>query len=359
MAEAAALNLIIALISVFAIVFSAEKVVDKMGAVARSFGVSEVFIAITLVSLGTSLPEISVHIVGSLSIISDPSLMQSISATVLGMNIGSDIVQQTFVMGSVIALAAFLRSQDSVVFTRKFITRDYIPMIGAHLLVFLLALNGFLTRWEGFVLISAFLIYLYYIYGRREEVLLKQGDGEESEKPYLDLLIGVVAITVLIYSSDVFLSIVEMVVAETGVSGSMIGVATVGIVSALPEMVTAFTALRQRAEGLALGTLIGSNITNPLVGIGLGASISGYSVPRSLLVFDLPVQIGTAVFLILYLWNRDSIGELLGSTARKLHLEQTAKRLESMERGALTGMGGLTLILIYAVYIVIRFNLFA
>lgn len=359
MVEAAALQFGIAMISVFAIVFSAEKVVDKMGAVARTFGVSEVFIAVTLVSLGTSLPEISVHVVGSLSIVSDPSLMQSISATVLGMNIGSDIVQQTFVMGSVIALTGFLRTQDQVVFTRRFITRDYIPMIAAHVLVLLLALNGFLTRWEGLILISAFLMYLYYLYGRRDEVLLKQGDGPESEKPYLDLLLGIVAMAVLIYSSEVFLSIVEIVAAETGVSGSMIGVTTVGIVSALPEMMTSFTALRQRAEGLALGTLIGSNITNPLVGIGLGAAISGYSVPRTLLVFDLPLQIGTAFILIFYLWNRETLGDLLASSVKALGFEQVAERLESMERGVLTGVGGLMLILVYILYISVRLSFFA
>lgn len=348
----------IAILSVLAIVFGAEKVVEKMEAVARSFGVSEVFIAVTLVSLGTSLPEISVHVVGSLNILSDPSTMQNLSATVLGMNIGSDIVQQTLVMGSVISLAALLRRQDEVVFTRGFIVRDYLPMIAAHLMVFLMALNGFLTRAEGLILLTAFGAYLYYLYGNRGERLLRQGEGEKSDRPYRDLLLGVLAMAVLVYSSDLFLSIVEKVIAETGISGSMIGVATVGTVSAMPEMVTAFTALRQRAEGLALGTLVGSNVTNPLVGIGLGALISGYSVPRPLVVFDLPVQIITAVFLVAYLWNREAIGRLAARPADLLGFEGVAEKLRSMERGVLTAAGGLMLVMLYLVYLVVRYSFF-
>lgn len=355
---AVTVSVAVAFLSVIAIVFSAEKVVEKMETVARSFGVSEVFIAVTLVSLGTSLPEISVHMVGSLNILSDPSTMQNLSATVLGMNIGSDIIQQTLVMGSVISLSAFLRGRDTVVFTRKFILRDYLPMIAAHLLVLLMALNGFLTRLEGLILLAIFAVYIYYLYRRRDERLLRNGEGEKSERPYLDLLLGLLAMAVLIYSSDIFLSIVEKVVAETGISGSMIGVATVGIVSAVPEMVTAFTALRQKAEGLALGTLIGSNVTNPLVGIGIGASISGYTVPRPLVIFDLPVQIATAAILVLYLWNRESIGSALAWSASFFGFRDRAEKMRSMERGVLTAKGGLALIIVYVVYLTARYSLF-
>ena len=71
------------------------------------------------------------------------------------------------------------------------------------------------------------------------------------------------------------------VVMTTGVGGSLIGVVTLGVASALPELTTALAGARQKAHGISLGTLVGSNITNPLVAIGGGALISTYWIPRS------------------------------------------------------------------------------
>ncbi len=70
-----------------------KKVVDKASGLAHYYGVSEVVIAMTVISLGTSLPEISLRVVGSLNILADVSVVEEVSGTVLGMNIGSDVVQ--------------------------------------------------------------------------------------------------------------------------------------------------------------------------------------------------------------------------------------------------------------------------
>jgi cation:H+ antiporter len=122
----------------------------------------------------------------------------------------------------------------------------------------------------------------------------------------------------------------------------------------MPEFITALSAVRKGAEGLSLGTLIGSNITNPLMGIGIGAAISSYTVPEPLIVFDLPVQILTALLLVVYLWNKERIGDLIAPLFRTLGLESTANKFEESENGVLTALGGIILITIYIVYIVLR-----
>jgi len=74
-------------------------------------------------------------------------------------------------------------------------------------------------------------------------------------------------------------------------------VLTLGVASALPEFTTALAGIRHKENGISLGTLVGSNITNPLVAIGGGALISTYAVPRPLLTWDLPWETVTGLIL--------------------------------------------------------------
>lgn len=81
----------------------------------------------------------------------------------------------------------------------------------------------------------------------------------------------------------------------------MVGVVTLGVASALPELSTVLDAIRRQAPNIALGTLLGSNVVNPLLGIDLGGVISGYHVPAAVVVWDLPFKLAVAVGLFGYL----------------------------------------------------------
>lgn len=348
------LQLLTGIFSIAVIFLAAEKVVDKLERVAHYFGVSEVIIAMTLISLGTSLPEITLHVVGSFNILSEPALLNQVSGTVLGMNIGSNIVQQTLIMGSVVFLASFISGKKQMKFSRGFVLKEYLPMVGAHLLLFLLVLAGSLTRLDGLILISVFSAYMYYLYSGRHRKVVDRGDKEKSENPYLDMFVGLVAMVAVVVFSDLFLGSVESLIAVTGLSGSMIGVAVVGFVSAMPEFSTAITGLRQNAEGISLGTLIGSNITNPLLGVGIGSLISGYTVPRPLILWDLPVQITTASLLVIYLWNKETISESMENVLQYIGINRGSEKLRERENGVLTAIGGLMLVSLYLLYIGVR-----
>ncbi|MFB6204286.1 MAG: sodium:calcium antiporter [Candidatus Nanohaloarchaea archaeon] len=410
-----AANALISVLSVLSLVAGAELVVSRIEGVAKHYGVSEVVIAMTVVSIGTSLPEISLHLVGSMNILlssgaplklflTDPltvligshaeilSLLAekgvitsnvvaasqetflSTSGTVLGANIGSDVVQQTLVLGMVILSAALLANDHGFRFSRKFLIRDYAPMMGTTLMTLILALNwrgvvGFLsggalkvagtfTRLDGIVLFGSFLAYMYYLYTTRKEELAEAGDVEPSDRPLRDLFTGVAAMVLVIVSAEVFLRVVEVAVARTGLSQSMIGVASVGVVSAFPEMITAISGLRHGSEGVSLGTLVGSNITNPLLAIGAGSIISTYAVPRPLVLWDLPMETITAGVLLAYMFSKERIGDLLARPARFAGLESVAGKLESTENRVLSVAGALLLILVYFVYLYVRFNYF-
>jgi cation:H+ antiporter len=389
--------------SILVLVYSAEVVVSKMQGVAKHYGVSEVVIAMTIVSVGTSLPELSLHLVGSFNILlSDGNIIafalnqplsfmldsfgvvlsseattgfRDISATVLGSNIGSDVVQQTLVLGLVIVTSAFLADKHSFRFSRKFLIRDYAPMMGTTLMTMILALNwpnvvnfitnggrlaagGTLTRLDGLILVGSFCAYMYYLYTTRKEDLAEQGDTDPSESPRLDFAVGILAMFFVIGSAEIFLRVVEVLIAETGLSGSMIGVASVGIVSAFPEMITAISGLRHGSEGISLGTLIGSNITNPLLAIGAGSVISTYAVPGPLVLWDLPMETITAGILLGYMFSKDAIGDFLGKWARKAGFTGLAERFEAMENRVISIAGAALLVVLYFVYMYVRFKYF-
>jgi cation:H+ antiporter len=286
-------------------------------------------------SLATSIPEITAHLTASAGILSGGLDYKVASAIVLGANIGSDVVQQTLIMGLVVMVAG------SLYFRRYFMWKSLLPMILVALVCIVLGLNGVYSRLDGLILFSLFVAYTYYLYAdERKFHDPTKASAEEQDAPELTsradalragaLALGSMVVTVL--AAQVVLGTTEVVVTVTGIGGSLIGVVTLGVASALPELTTALAGARKNAHGISLGTLVGSNITNPLVAIGLGAMVSTYVLPRPFMVWDLPWQAGAGAVLWALLWFR---------------------------KGRLTRMSAIYLIVLYVVYILGRAIFFA
>ncbi|HET58915.1 MAG TPA: sodium:calcium antiporter [Chloroflexi bacterium] len=310
------LTVIVGVISIAVLVLSADVAVTKLTGLAGFYRLSTTFVGVTVVSLATSIPEIAAHFTASVGILRGTLDYEISSAVVLGANIGSDVIQQTLIMAIVIFIAGTLT------FKRYFLWKTMLPMIITTLMCIILGLDGTYSRIDGLILFGSFLAYVAFLYyderkhykeedhGFTPEGERPEGVPENGKEALHDAIIAVLAMVVTVASAMVALQATEGIVENTGISGSLIGVVTLGIASALPELITAVSGIRKGDAGIPLGTLIGSNISNPLVAIGGGAIISKYWVPRPLVIWDLPWETITGAILWGILWfNKGRAGK--------------------------------------------------
>ena len=302
--ESSVLNGITTVVALALLIGSSEKVVDKLVLLANSWGISKTFAGLTVMSIATSLPEIGSHLMASFGIVTGNLDYEVASATVLGANIGSDVVQQTFVLGLVVLL------MGELVFEKIFLFHAYLPMIGTTLMCILLGWDGEYSRLDGVILFGTFLMYTYFLYKQEKMSQVMDISADKSQRVGRDSTILLLGMVILLASAYVLLAQLEGIVEVSGLGGSFLGVITLGLASAAPEMLTAIQGIRKKAMGISLGTLIGSNIVNPLVAIGLGAMTSTYWVPKPLVHWDLPMETITATMLLTYLlFNNRRLGK--------------------------------------------------
>lgn len=310
------LLILFGVVSIAVLVISSNIAVKKLTGLAGYFRLSTTFMGVTVVSLATSIPEIAAHYTASFGILSGALDYEVSSAVVLGANIGSDVVQQTLIMAIVVLIAGGLH------FKRYFLWKSMIPMIATTIMCIVLGVDGTYSRLDGAILFGTFIAYMYYLYMDERKHYREEDHGftEDGEKPegvpenakqaWRDAFIALFALTLTVGSAMVALQVTEVVVAKTGIGGSLIGVLTLGVASALPELITAISGAKNGDAGISLGTLVGSNITNPLVAIGGGALISRYWVPRPLVLWDLPWETVTGAILWIVLWlNKGKLGK--------------------------------------------------
>jgi len=283
-------TLVAAAVALAVLVRAAGVAVSRSTALAQRLGVPDVVVGTTVVAVGTSLPEIGSHLVASVGIRAGELDYEVASATVLGGNMGSSITQQLLLLG------VFLVGYGRFRLTDEFVRTSYLPMLAAAALLLGLAVDGTVSVLDGVVLLAAFAAYLLVAVRQRDRaVRLAEGESRHVAR---DAAVAVVALGAVLGAAFVLLAAVERVVDALALGGSMVGVVTLGLAAALPELSTVVDALRRRAPNVAVGTLVGSNVVNPLLAVGLGGVVSTYRVPAPVIWLDLPVKLVAGVGLL-------------------------------------------------------------
>jgi len=261
-------------------------------AIARRLQLSEFFVGLVILSIGSDLPELAVAVDAGLKGL----LGQDASGVVVGTSIGSVVAQIGFVLG-LTGLISYLT------LPRRFVFRHGTVLLGATILLFALAFDGRITRFEGILLVGAYGAYV---------LALMNGANLPEERPralaggglssWLALVTGLV---VVIASSEITVSTVVHIAQTFDVSEAVISVLIIGLGTSLPELSISISAILKKRTQLSVGNIIGSNVLDTLLPIGLAAMISGVRFERQLLFFDLPyILILTTVVLAFFITRR-------------------------------------------------------
>ncbi|MBW2980651.1 calcium/sodium antiporter [Candidatus Woesearchaeota archaeon] len=271
---------------------SAELLIRSLQVIAKRLRISDTFIGLTILSVGTTLPELGTHIASSMAILRGTDL----SGIALGTNIGSNIFQITVILG-IVALYMTVYSN------KKFLDNDYLIMLASIALLFVFATNGRINRFEGFFLAACYIVYLWRR-GNLEHFIQKIEHNKHKRWLFLHALVIPIGIAILYFSANIVVENAHKLAVLWNVSHSLIGVVIIGFGTALPELAAAIIALRRKSTGMSVGVLVGSNITNPLFGVGIGALISTYTVSDKILHFDMPVWFFVSVVALLFFWRK-------------------------------------------------------
>ena len=116
-------------------------------------------------------------------------------------------------------------------------------------------------------------------------------------------------IALLLLTSNIVVNNALFLADFFGITQTLIGTMVIGVSTALPELTTALIGLKRGAKNLSLGVLIGSNITNPMLALGLGAAISGYTMSKEILWFDLPFWFIISGLALLFFHRQNKLGK--------------------------------------------------
>ena len=295
---------ILLIIGFIVLIKGADIFVDGASSVAGSFKVSKMLIGLTIVAFGTSAPEFAVSV---------KSLISGSGDMVLGNVIGSNILNILLILG-VSSMFHSLKVKDKTVKKELpitlLMTAIFIVLLSDRL--FDKGFNNTFTRSDGIVIILFFLVFVYYLIKMARNKIDKSQDEKymSMKKAILFTILGIAGI---IIGSNLVVENASAIARTIGISESMVALTIVALGTSLPELVTSITATRKGEYDIAIGNVVGSNIFNIGMVIGVPIAIFGGIQQFSINYIDLITMIISAFLLFIFSYNDRKISKFEGS----------------------------------------------
>ena len=321
------LPIIAVVIGLVVLVWSADKFVDGAVGVARFCGMSTLLIGMVIVGFGTSAPEM---------VVSAISAMQDAPELALGNAYGSNIANIALILGVTAIISP-------VIVVRKALKRDLPILLAVTALSVILVSDGSIGRFDGIVLLLVFAGVMGFniwneIRQKSKAAETVEPEFDSAEKPALgkSIMWLIVGLLLLVSSSRALVWGAVEIARALGVSDLLIGLTIVAVGTSLPELASSIAAARKSEDDLAFGNIIGSNLFNTLLVVGIAASIAPMdSFEPSVFNRDMPVMAVLTVLLLLF-----------GLPVRKKRIDAGGHRI-----GRINRIEGATFLAIYVGYI--------
>jgi cation:H+ antiporter len=285
-----------------------EGLVRGAVALGRRFGVSPIIIGLTIVSFGTSSPELAATLTG---------VFQGVPAVSFGNVVGSNIAN----LGLVLGVTALIWPINVAA---QFIRREMPILLGVSAAMFLLVRDGGIGRLEAVILIIALAVYVRSLFKAKEEPEIEaefeEALGHREKSALWSFAAVILGILLLVAGAHYLIKGAVEMARSIGVSERVIGLTMVAFGTSLPELASCMVAAVRREGDLVLGNLIGSNIFNILFILGVTASIRPFAVDRVAVQPDLIVMMAISLLAWLLLRTGTRLARLEGAVLATSYL---------------------------------------
>ena len=283
------------LVGVLLLLIGGDFLVKSAASLAKKLNISPFLIGVTVVSFGTSAPEL---------IVSLKAAFNGSSGIAIGNVIGSNVANLALVLGITVLIRP-------VVLDSKKLQFAWFAMLVASLMFFGFSLDGILDRLDGFFLITGLILFLILSIRKRDDSFA----DEELEKTLKTNLIPVYFIlgaAGLYYGSELLVDNAITIAKSFGISEFIIGVTVVAIGTSLPELVTSVIAILKGQSSISVGNLIGSNVFNIFAVLGITSAVNPLEADSFLIAIDLPIMLGVTLLTGVFLMVSKQLGRIEG-----------------------------------------------
>ncbi|MBQ2403177.1 MAG: calcium/sodium antiporter [Prevotella sp.] len=297
------MDILLIIVGIAIVLRGADNLTEGSVSIARRFNMSELIIGLTVVALGTSMPELCVSLTSALSGTADMAL---------GNIIGSNIFNVFFIVG----LCAVIHPM-SVGLTA--VRRDLPFCFAATLMLIFFLTNGTLSMVEGLVMLLIYAVYTVYTIRKEktagqaaapvEPVETKRSLPKIFYNPYLKVTVGLIE---LVLGSNLFVDHATLLATDLGVSEAVIGITILGFGTSMPELATSLVAAIKGSTSIALGNVIGSCVLNILVILGLTSVITPLA-PQGITALDLAMVFLSALLMWFFSFTKKTMERWEGS----------------------------------------------
>ena len=315
--------------------WGADRLTEGASNVARRMRIPEIIIGLTIVAAGTSAPELFVSFI---------SAWKGTPDLAVGNVVGSNVFNTMLIVGCSAVVAPMAISKSTV-------AKDIPFAVAAAVLLYIVCMDSWssphlwgnlISRWDGVLLLVGFVCFMVYTFSEAyKSGLLKRktpGDDEDEDRVkfyfeeeeehnhkhveveqqpkhpnlWLNLLFIVIGLVCLIYGSDLFVSAATSIAVSLGVKQSVIGLTIMAGGTSLPELATSVVAARKGKSAMAIGNVIGSNVFNVLLILGITAVICPMRI-MGITIIDLTAMLISIVLVWMFAYTKFTVSRQEGA----------------------------------------------
>ena len=297
---------ILLIIGFLLLIKGADFFVDGASSIAGKLKVPSLIIGLTVVSMGTSMPEAAVSISASLS---------GSNAISLGNVVGSNIFNLLVVVGVSALVLPIVTDKD-------ILKRDMPISIGCTAILCLMLLDGKLSRLDAGILLILLALYLYLLI---RSALKNRMDAPEQKIMSWgkSILFSVVGVAAIIGGGQLVVNSAKTIAVSLGMGETLVGLTVVAMGTSLPELVTSIVAARKGDSGIAMGNVVGSNIFNILFILGLAGVIHPMDAAPEFFI-DTAILIAVSFLMLLFAFTKRKTNRGEGAVSLLMYAAYTA-----------------------------------